>query len=54
MVHELESMRDNINKMMELEDYDKDELIKKSRNLDMCIVKYIRKRLPDNNENLKK
>ena len=53
MIHELESMRDNINKMMELEDYDKDELIKRSRNLDMCIVKYIKKRLLNNNENLK-
>ncbi len=53
MVHELESMRNNINKMMELENYDKDELIKRSRNLDMCIVKYMKKKLPDDNETLK-
>ena len=53
MVHELESMRNNINKMMGLENYDKDELIKKSQNLDIYIVKYMKKRLPDNNEALK-
>jgi len=53
MIHKLESIRNNINKMMELENYDKDELIKNSRNLDMYIVRYMKKRLPDSNETLK-
>lgn len=50
MTHKLESIRKDINKMIKLGDYDKDELIKKSQELDIHIVKYIKKKLLDNNK----
>lgn len=50
MKHRLESIRKDISKMIELGIYDKSELIKKSRELDMYIVKYIKKGLLNGNE----
>ena len=52
MIHKLESIREDINKMIELENYDKDELIKKSRELDMYIIKYIKKKSLNSDEPL--
>lgn len=50
MIRELEYIRESINKIIELGDYDKDELIRRSRNLDIYIAEYIKKRLLNNDE----
>ncbi|MDI9476593.1 MAG: Spo0E family sporulation regulatory protein-aspartic acid phosphatase [Bacillota bacterium] len=54
MKHRLESIRKDINKMIEVGIYDKGKLIKKSRELDMYIVEYIKKRLLNNDETSEK
>ena len=52
MPQKLESLREEINKMIESGDYDKDELIEKSQELDTYIVKYMKEKLLNNSETL--
>lgn len=52
MLHKLESLRNDINKMIESNDYDKNELIKKSQELDIYIIKYMKENLLNSDETL--
>lgn len=50
MLGKLELLREEINKMMESGDYDKDVLIKKSQELDKYIIEFMKDKLLNNEE----
>lgn len=54
MLQKLESLKKDINKMIGSDYYDKNELIKKSQELDKYIVEFIKEKLLDSNETLEK
>lgn len=54
MLDKLESLRKDINKMIESGDYDENELLKKSQELDKYIIKYIKEKLLNSNKTLEK
>ncbi len=45
MLGKLESLREEINRMIEEGDYDKNELVKKSQELDKHIIQVIKEKL---------
>lgn len=50
MLHKLESLRRELNEMIESGYYDKKELVKKSQELDIYIIKFIKENLLNSNE----
>lgn len=52
MLRKIEELREDINKMIETMDYDNDELLEKSQELDRYIVKFMKREL-DTHKNLK-
>lgn len=54
MLYKLESLRKDIHKIIESGNYDKNELIKKSQELDIYIVKFMKEKLSNSNEPLDK
>lgn len=47
MLRKIELLREDINKMIETMDYDKDVLLQKSQELDIYIVKFIKESLDE-------
>ena len=50
MLSKIESLREDINKMIGTMDYDKDELLQKSQELDIYINKFIKENLSINGD----
>ena len=54
MLHKLEFLKEEINKMIASDSYDKDELIRKSQKLDKYIVESMKEKLSNSHPYLKK
>lgn len=50
MLRKIEELREDINKMIAKETYDKDELLQKSQELDTYIIKFMKESLDINGD----